>query len=162
MPEDSQEIIVHHVLHDKWYGRTKAIRVDEKCIAVCLPDLHGEEYVHVISMDARDKRTLFVFDGGIPSGGLPKAGVVVRYFQIGQLRTHFRNIRKSKVGEDQPLFRIDGIEAVIDLKRNFLLLPHGQLLARTYRSRSFSPRYLFVRVDKRSTPERVTILTTSG
>ncbi|MDP3769882.1 MAG: hypothetical protein U1A25_03390 [Candidatus Sungbacteria bacterium] len=160
--EASKEVIVHHVLHDQWYGRTNAVRVDKKCIMFHLPDLQGHDLLHVLLMDARDQRTLFVFDGDVLNGGLPKAGAIAHFSHIGQLRTHFRNIRKLKVGEDLSLLRLDGTDAVVDLRRNFLLLPHGQSVVRSYRPRSLAPRYLFVQVDKKSTPERVNILTSSG
>ena len=161
MTTTQPEVIVHYVLNNSTYGKVKATRLSNHSILVRLPDLAGHDDDYVVPMDIRDRRTLFVFDGDVPNGGIPKRANIVRRTNIGFLRVPAENVRKSKLGEEPlPYLTFQGKPAALLLYRNFLLLPGSRSVVRTYRPKSLSPRYLIIEVDKSSGKDNVRVLTT--
>ncbi len=94
---------------------------------------------YTIAVDERDSRSLFVFDGTIPEGGLMRnASIVSIYPQILSASVHevYRGegVQWEEHGE-QALFGID---------RQFILLPSGKALVCCYHKRTLRPRYITV------------------
>ena len=160
MSPAQQEVTVHHFLHNNVYGKTKATRLSNKAILIHLPDLDGRGEDFVMDMDIRDKRTVFVFDGDVPNGSIPKRAAIARRTNLGLLIVPVENVRLKKEGEEQPPFHIVGRFAELPLYRNFLLLPGSRSIGRLYRTKSPSPRYLIIEVDKKSGRDKVNTYTT--
>ena len=144
---------VYHYLHNSASGATDAEWKTEKLI-IKLPDLLGNERMWDITVDPRDQRTLVVFDGHIPWGGIPKGGdIVFSSYNIQSICTNVKNMRKPRFEEEARTecfsFQNGSEIAVLPIKRNFLLLPKSTACVRKYRADSLSPIYVMIEINEK-------------
>lgn len=141
-----------HYLHNTRQGKVPIDWVNVARATVDLPDLLGVEHVYVLERDRRERRTLVVFDGHIPWGGLPKGSSVIFADRLGEVTAAATPVRQQRIEEEACVHRFSERNgrtyAVLDLWRYFVLLPSSRALVRRYHSESLAPQYLFIEVKK--------------
>lgn len=146
---------VYHYLHNMASDATEAVREGD-LLVFKLPNPNWQkrdvepEAEYKLQIDERDQRTLVVFDGHIPWGGLPKNGTVVFEMRILELCVSEENVRKPNSSEETALWNIcDNGKATLSINRHFLLLPKSVACVRRYDNKSLRPIYTFVEVNEK-------------
>ena len=145
---------VYHYLHNIASGLTIGGFSSDKTFLVDLPLSKDNPnwFPFVLDIDRRDKRTLVVFDGHIPYGGLSKGtSVVLTIPAFAVLRTRFEYLRKKRPEEENEnyvWFTGDAF-ANFAIDRYFLLVPKTTICIRRYDARSFRPIYTFIQVNEK-------------
>lgn len=150
---------VYHYLHNCASGTTDAVRKND-LLVFSLPNPNWQERnvapeaEYCLQIDPRDQKTLVVFDGHIPAGGLSKnteVRLIIPRFMT--LKTKHQYLRKPRLEEEfivhYPYNAGCGFfELGID--RYFLLVPKVRICVRRYDNKSFRPIYTFVEItDKK-------------
>lgn len=111
---------------------------------------------HELAVDPRDQRTLIVFDGHIPWGGLPKSGDVVYISTSVTMGASIQSLRKQNHAEEEPRLKFastaysgKGAYAYLDIYRYAFLLPKSVSCIRRYDPRSLRPIYTFIEVNEK-------------
>lgn len=152
-----KERIVYHYLHESSSGvSTAEWQEGDKKFFLSLPALEDGEQNYLLEIDPRDRRTLIVFDGHIPWGGLPKnSKVVLSIESLGFIKTPTENVRRHKNAEECKPFAVHRFtdcerkDIHLLLSRHFLLLPKSVSCVRKYDHKSLRPIYTFIEVDER-------------
>jgi len=154
---------VYHYLHNSASGTTIANLLAPEVpilvvnLPVVIPKLSKTiEIRYQLDIDSRDQRTLVVFDGHIPWGGIPKGGDVVFLRCMGKIEAPIQSIRKVNIAEEDSLLKFGGTAysdmgacAYLGIFRYFLLLPKSVSCVRRYDNRSLRPIYTFIEVDEK-------------
>jgi len=139
-----RERFCYHYLNNEQHGKALVDRINDQQVIVDL-STHG---VYDLDIDVRDKRVLICFDGGIPSGGLPKGSTVIMASRLPQnLSCDMKRVYKKRSPyEEEEYYIVRGSQAVQALWRNFILLKTARAVFRMYRPDTLQPRYLIVDV----------------
>lgn len=154
---------VYHYLHESASGKVVAKwenwhinppKPESKILVLELPLTFRSttKITYQLNVDPRDQRTLVVFDGHIPWGGLPKNGTVVLEIPTLELCVPEGNIRKPNPSEETALWNIwdnGKNEATLSIDRYFILLPKSVSCVRRYDARSLRPIYTFIEVNEK-------------
>jgi hypothetical protein len=92
-----------------------------------------------LRVDERDHRSLFVFDGTIPVGGLMRGATIVgAYTKMLSVSVH-----EAYQGE-RVMWEQHNDRALMGIDRYFVLLPSGKALVCCYHKRNLAPQYISI------------------
>src|SRR3989344_8544556 len=162
---------VWHYLHNSASGRADATWVKD-LLVFKLPNPDwverkiAPEAEYGLQIDPRDKRTLVVFDGCIPWGGLPKAGTVNFSFLLERIAVPIASFRKYRL-EEEPHFNDSLLlenkdfkeYASIRIKRHFLLLPKSIACVQLFDNKSLRPIFTFIEIKQQKTKKEEVFVT---
>lgn len=142
-----EEIFCYHHLHSAVGGRTAVQRINNAYVLVILGKI---KTLYSLQIDIEDERVLFCFDGGLPSGGLPKGSdIILRAIPPIPHHCHISRVYMPRSEyEDPPLYSIKGDIASQEIFRYFILFRTGDscALIRKYKATTLEPEYLAVTV----------------
>ncbi|MEK7559756.1 MAG: hypothetical protein AAB522_00430 [Patescibacteria group bacterium] len=147
MSEEKQDKRVYHYLHGEGFGSVAGEWLENKDFVFSISD--RSYCFHIV--DPRDQRTLVVFDGHIPWGGLPRGASIVGVIPGTFIRTQKEHVRKPMLWEEERLhaFNIKNNRVELFINRYLLLLPKSVACVRRYDSRSLRPIYTFIEVSEK-------------
>lgn len=116
--------------------------------------------VYALPFDERDTRTLIVFDGRLPYGGLPKGASIIHVEGLPRLVTKHSNFRPAGEYEDEHLpytrhYAAGGAVTGIYQNRFFVLAPTTKVLFVRFRDRSLFPIFVSADIQKGRSEEVV-------
>lgn len=138
MTEENKEVNIYTHFFNNSFSKLQAERISPEEIVIALKD--GSH--HKIPFDVRDRRALFIFDGDIPCGGLPRNGTQVSILSEQHMPVRPGNKRLKR--EYELPYPYDGI-----VRRRVVLLPVGsKTVIVRYRPISMAVWYSIVRVSR--------------
>ena len=141
---------VYHYLHESASGVVDGEWKNGKfCFTL-------SEIPYELCIDPRDQRTIVVFDGHIPWGGLPKGDKVVYISTPIRIETNVQSLRKQNLTEEgsrlefaSAAYSGKGTYAYLDICRYALLLPKSVACVRKYDHKSLRPIYTLIEVNEK-------------
>lgn len=162
MSEEKRKI--YHYLHNSASGCVEGEWKNGKlCFVLPLIPAFSKATVNAdslekyqIAVDPRDQRTLVVFDGHVPWGGLPKGGDFVNVLKSISIKTPVQSLRKQNHREEDSRLKFasaaysgKGAYVYLDIYRYVFLLPKSVSCVRKYDSRSLRPIYTFIEINEK-------------
>ncbi|MBI2039223.1 MAG: hypothetical protein HYT22_03025 [Candidatus Niyogibacteria bacterium] len=128
--------------------KLKTVSTGNGILSLHLPDEAGPRF---LAVDPKDRRVLIVFDGAIPSGGLPQACSVLDSALCRVVRIPMENAYKQRHSAEEPLTyfvrEIDGrMYAEQEIIRYILLSPHKESCLRRYHDKTLRPHYVCLEI----------------
>lgn len=146
---------VWHYFHNDSTGRTLFTRIDERQIAVVLPNvITNTENNVVLAVNEKDQRTLVAFDGLMLSGSPKRKGACILKIPLGTLQVpkgQFYAPEDNVLGVAPYTMKVTtDVKEVVTLEvyRYFLLLRAGTFVFAGYDAKNLAPRYLIAIVHK--------------
>ncbi|MBI1957284.1 MAG: hypothetical protein HYS44_02400 [Candidatus Niyogibacteria bacterium] len=128
--------------------KLKTVSTGSGTLSLRLPD---EVDPRILAVDPKDRRVLIVFDGVIPSGGLPQACSILDSAPCRVVRIQTEHAYKQRHPVEEPLTysvrKINGrMYAEQEIARHILLSPHKESCLRRYHNKTLRPHYVCLEI----------------